>query len=266
MSALQKPDRDRGLFETMLIHDGRAIELDAHLMRMSASLESLFGSAIPSAARELVLKRARGIDLGRLRLTVAPDGGGGLGAEVATAVAEPALLARPSPRAIRLQGHVLRGGLGAHKWADRRQLQSAEAAAPNGSIPLLSDGNGDLLEASRANVFLVRDGVLLTPATDGRILPGIARLRVIEVAREASIEVREGRVDLDFLTQADEVFLSGSVHGVQPASSLDGADLSAGREVSELIATGLRRRWLDESGPGFAPVPAAAPPPGRPGP
>ena len=49
MTALPPPDPQLGVFETMLVHGGRPIELDAHFERLAASLETLFGGGIPSA-------------------------------------------------------------------------------------------------------------------------------------------------------------------------------------------------------------------------
>ena len=219
MPALLKPEPDQGVFETMLVSRGRVVELDAHLARLSASLGSLFSAPIPASAAQLVLDRARNIALGRLRLTVAPSGDRGLRASVAGAEVKPELIFPAPQPPVRLHSFILPGGHGSHKWVDRRLLQSAEAAAQDGSIPLLTAQNGDLLESSRANVFVVCDGVLLTPEADGRILPGIARQCVIEVAREANVEVREGAISLDVLTGAEEVFLSGSLRGVEPVLS-----------------------------------------------
>ncbi len=232
-----------GVLETLLVIDGKPIELDAHLERMAASVEALFDAEAPSDARELVLVRARGLGLGRLRLTVTPGEGGDLGAEVATATIEPALVF-PSPKlAVDLCSHIVEGGLGAHKWADRRLLEAAQAVAPAGSVTLLIDADGTVLEASRANVFLVCLDSLLTPTADGRMLPGIARRRVIGVAGEEGIEVRENDLSLDDLRQADEVFLTGSVRGVEPVRSVDGVELSGAGEITRHIATALRECW-----------------------
>ncbi len=252
-----------GVFETMLVVGGRPVELDLHMARLAASLETLFGGEMPTGALDLVRERARVTGLGRLRLTVAADGTGGLAAAVTAAVG-PGLASPHGKRAVALRSHIVEGGLGAHKWADRRLLEAVEAAAPASSIPLLTDGNGTVLEASRANVFLALDGALLTPPLDGRILPGIARRRAIEVAAEAGIEVREEAVALDRLAQADEIFLTGSVRGVEPAASVDGTALAQGGPLSRQIAAGLRQRWLGATEPGAAPAPAAAPPLGRP--
>jgi len=248
----------------MLVVYGGPVELDAHLERMGASLEALFGAGTPPVAADLVFERARSIPLGRLRLTVSPDKDSRLRGQVATAEMEPALVFPSAELATHLRSHVVEGGLGAHKWADRRLLEGLEATQPTGSVPLLVDGDGSVLEASRANIFAVRGGAILTPPADGRILPGIARRGAIEVAAEEGIEVREEAMGLAALLQAEEVFLTGSVRGIEPVSSLDGAALAPSGGVSGRIAAGLRRRWLGATGPGGAPAPAAAPPPGRP--
>jgi para-aminobenzoate synthetase / 4-amino-4-deoxychorismate lyase len=73
-----RPDPSRGVFETLLVADGEAIELEAHMARLVSSTSELFGADAPVAARELVQDHARGVKLGRLRLDVAPDADGRL--------------------------------------------------------------------------------------------------------------------------------------------------------------------------------------------
>jgi para-aminobenzoate synthetase / 4-amino-4-deoxychorismate lyase len=238
------PDPARGVFETLLVVDGRPIELDAHMARLGASLEALFGAETPEEADELARARSRGIRLGRLRLTVATDEAGKLAVEAVVAEVDPLLVFPSWELAVALRCLVLEGGLGAHKWADRALLENAEAEAPTGSVPLVLDSDGAVLETSRASVFMVREGGLFTSPVDGRILPGIARERAIEVAEEEDIDVQETELRLDDLLQADEVFLTGSVRGVEPVRSVDGTGVDRDGVVSERIAAGLRRRWL----------------------
>lgn len=245
MATPKRPDPGKGVFETLLVADGGPVELDAHLARLGRSVEEVFCEPAPDA-REEVLARTGGIGLGRLRLTVARDDSGRLGTEIVTAEVEPEAVFPGPERGAALRSVAAEGGLGAHKWVDRELLVDAEAEAP-GTVPLLVDGDGAALEAGRANVFAVRDGVLITPPLDGRILPGIARARVIEAAREAGIEVREERVALEELRGDEEVFLTGSVRGVEPAVSLDGDPLPRSGPLTERLAAALRRRWL--SGP-----------------
>jgi para-aminobenzoate synthetase/4-amino-4-deoxychorismate lyase len=227
----------------MLVLGGRPVELDAHLQRLSDSLSSLFGAALPPRTRRVILIRARPIEHGKLRVTVAP----GPERRVATTIATRELarpLVFPSGEcSLALRSVVVDRGLGSHKWADRALLESAEAGLAPDTVPLLVDRDGWALEASRGSLFAAREGVLLTPPEDGRILPGIARRRVLEVARAARIEAREQRVGLDDL-RGGEVFLAGSVRGVEPVRSVDGFELALPGELSSRIAADLRRRWL----------------------
>jgi len=275
MSALPHADPGWGVFETMLVVAGRAVELDAHLGRLSASVEALYASAVPAQARALVLDRAAEIEHGKLRLTAVPPRrrlttreveepprGSDPTLEIEAEEVDVGAVFPGVDRGTSLRSAVVAGGLGEHKWADRDLLDRL-AADSAGELPLLLDSDGAALEASRASVFAVVGDRLLTPPTDGRILPSIARQQVIEVASAAGIETSEERLGLADLL-AGEVFLTGSVRGVEPARALDGVALSPPGELSERVAAGLRRRWR---------VPAAAPaaavaggqPAGRPG-
>ncbi len=134
-------------------------------------------------------------------------------------------------------------GIGVHKWADRSLLDEAQAELPADSLSLIVDEDGAVLEASRANVFAVRNGALFTPPLDGRILPGITRMRVLELAGEVGIDAHEAELSRADLLAADEVFLTGSVRGIERAESLDGAPLQGGTEIAERLATELRQAW-----------------------
>ncbi|MGA8745522.1 MAG: aminotransferase class IV [Solirubrobacterales bacterium] len=264
MTAAPRPDPKRGVFETILIRDGHPVELEAHLNRLGESLEVLFGELTPSAAAQMALSRAHGIALGRLRLTVSPAPDGTLRAEVKVAEIAPAAIF-PSPQAaIALGSRVIEGGLGEHKWIDRRLLGAPVRSQPAEPLALILDTDGSVLEASRANVFALRAGVLLTPKADGRLLPGIGRRRVIEIATEQGIEVREESIGIAELVGAEEVFLSGSLRGVEQVAAIDQAALARGEVISAQIAACLRRRWLAPGEAGGAPGPAAGPPHDRP--
>jgi branched-subunit amino acid aminotransferase/4-amino-4-deoxychorismate lyase len=123
-------------------------------------------------------------------------------------------------------------------------LEGAESGASESTAPLIANSDGSVFEASRGNVFVVRAGGLTTPPTDGRILPGIARRRAIEVAREQGVDAREDELRIEDLFQAEEVFLTGSVRGVEPVRSIDGTSLSPAGTLTSRLATSLQRRWL----------------------
>lgn len=247
----------------MLVVAGRAVELDAHLSRLSASVVALYECALPGDARALAGERAAGIEHGKLRLSFAPAGGrtaSGPALRADTEEVEPAAVFPGPERGARLRSVTVAGGLGEHKWVDRRLLERAAATSASGELPLLLDADGSVLEASRGSVFAVLDGRLATPPIDGRILPSIARAQAIEVAIAAGVEIREGRLTAADLGSA-EVFLTGSVRGVEPVVALDDMALAPPGEISARVAAGLRSRWLRE--PAAAPVAAGAG--GRPG-
>jgi para-aminobenzoate synthetase/4-amino-4-deoxychorismate lyase len=247
-----RPDPALGVFETLLVTDGRPLELDAHLARLDASLRALFDAPCPPAARRLVLDRARGAGLARLRLTVAPDGDRGLAADVVVAPVDAALVMPGWDRGVELAPRVVAGGIGAHKWADRRLLADADAAlAPR--LPLLLDRDGAALEASRGNLFVVRDGTLVTPPADGRILPGVTRRRVLLLAAELDIPVREEAVPFDRLGDADGMFVTGAVRGIEPVRGYDGTVVGPEEEITPLLSSELRRYWARDAAAGHPP-------------
>ena len=262
MSALPHADPGRGVFETMLVLTGRVVELDAHIGRLTTSVKYLYGSALPGNAPGLAVDRAEGIECGKLRLTVVPVRGA-LQLDVTASEIDPDGVFPTAEHGASLRSSVVAGGgLGEHKWADRDLLDRL-AAASRGELPLLLDADGVVLEASRASVFVIDGERLLTPPTDGRILPSIARQQAIEVAVAEGIETSEERLTVDELRSA-EVFLTGSVRGVEPVRALDGAELAPAGEVSGRIAAALRRRWRVPAEEPAAAV-AAGPPGGRPG-
>jgi para-aminobenzoate synthetase/4-amino-4-deoxychorismate lyase len=273
MSALPHADPGRGVFETMLVIAGRVVELDAHIGRLQASVEALYGEALRDSARTLIVDHAGEIERGKLRLTVIPAPGppGPTGMDPETGSQRLRVEAEevgsntvfPGPEnSASLRSHVVAGGLGEHKWADRDLLDRVAATSP-GELPLLLDADGTVLEASRASVFVIREGRLATPVTDGRILPSIARQQAIEAAAAEGIEIGEERLTLTDLLD-HEVFLTGSVRGIEPAGCLDGAALKPPGEISGRLAAGLRRRWRVPAGEPAAAV-AAGPPGGPPG-
>jgi para-aminobenzoate synthetase/4-amino-4-deoxychorismate lyase len=139
----------------------------------------------------------------RLRILAEPDG------SVALTLAP----ARPPPEApARLTPFTLRGGLGAHKWRDRRLLEALSADVP-GMVPLLLDGDGLVLEAAYANLWIVEGDELITPPADRRILAGVTRADLL--AREPG--AREEAIELARLLEADDVFLTSSLSGRHPA-------------------------------------------------
>jgi len=114
-------------------------------------------------------------------------------------------------------------------------LAKTEAVRSGFDEALLLNSRGKVSEASGMNLFLVRDGVLITPGVDQDILEGITRASVLELARAMGIPVLERAVDKTELFVADEVFLTGTAARVTPIRRIETTDLSAPRPLMERL-------------------------------
>jgi branched-chain amino acid aminotransferase len=102
------------------------------------------------------------------------------------------------------------------------------------------DINGHVCELSAANIFLVRNGALITPDVTSDILDGINRRTLLTLAREEGMTVQERTVDLTELYIADEVFVCGTSAGVAPVYEIDGRAI--GTKGSGPVTLTLRKR------------------------
>ncbi|WP_398327986.1 branched-chain amino acid transaminase [Vulcanococcus sp.] len=114
-------------------------------------------------------------------------------------------------------------------------LAKTEAVKSGFDEALLLNSRGKVSEASGMNLFVVRDGVLITPGVDQDILEGITRASVLELAKTMGIPTLERPVDKSELFIADEVFLSGTAAKVTPVRRVENTDLSADRPVMDAI-------------------------------
>ena len=113
-----------------------------------------------------------------------------------------------------------------YHWLDFEQaLLSAYDAGGDNVVP--SDGKGLVTEGAGFNVFVVRDGVLQTPATN--VLEGITRQTVLDIARELGMRCEVGEVTVHALRTADEAFGASTAGGVFFVTSVDGTPLGDGR-------------------------------------
>lgn len=128
---------------------------------------------------------------------------------------------------------------------------------------ILLDDHGNVCEGSGENIFVVRDGVILTPPPTASILDGINRRTAIQLARDLGFEVVERDVARAELYLADEVYLTGTAAELVPVREIDDHAIGTGEpgEVTRAVArafddalhgrTERYREWLD-------PVPAFA--------
>jgi len=104
----------------------------------------------------------------------------------------------------------------------------AQARGKGFDTAVMADPEGLVAEFAYANLFLVKDGVVHTPAPNGTFLDGITRQRVITLLREDGVKVRERAVDFDDLVAADEIFGSGNYYKVAPCTRFDDRTLRVG--------------------------------------
>jgi len=93
---------------------------------------------------------------------------------------------------------------------------------------IMLDPNGFVSECSGENIFIVRNGVLMTPPTSNA-LEGITRASIIEVAKDEGIEVKEPLFPRDTLYIADEAFLTGTAAEVTPIREVDSRVIGDGK-------------------------------------
>ena len=107
---------------------------------------------------------------------------------------------------------------------EARSLGAGEAIFPN--------TRGELCEGTGSNVFLVSEGVFLTPPLSGGCLAGVTRALVIELCGREGIEVREKAVPVTLLERAEEAFLTSTTRGVHAIREVNGKIL--GREPGQI--------------------------------
>lgn len=88
--------------------------------------------------------------------------------------------------------------------------------------------DGQVTESSSANVFIISSGVLITAPVSPRILPGITRGVLIDLARRHGVEVQEREIVLAELGKADEIWLTSSTREVVPVTQIDGQPVGCG--------------------------------------
>lgn len=128
-----------------------------------------------------------------------------------------------------------------HQWGDLTAGQW-EASDRGADTAILLDADNCVAEGPGFNVFVVKDGVLVTPSRN--CLPGITRRTALEIAAGLGIpgEIRD--VTSSELYAADELFATTTAGGVTPITSLDGVGLGDGRPGP--ITTQIRNRyWAD---------------------
>jgi branched-chain amino acid aminotransferase len=252
-----------GIFEGLRAYDHRPFRLDRHLDRLQAGARSLRlrlpgGVAGIRAIVEQTFKSFdKGDAYGRLIIT---RGDGPLGVDPTTC---------PEPRVICMVDRITlfsdekrRAGLSMITSSWRRPasdvldprvkslnylnsvLAKGEARRQGADEALVLNAVGNIAEASVANVFVVREGELVTPPTTDGCLDGITRGTVLELAAQLGIPTRIATLSRIDLFRAHEVFITGTGAGLARIASLDGEQV--GGESEGPIYSRLYKAYFEQ--------------------
>ncbi len=258
------PVFDRGflygdsVFEALRTSGGNPVDVVRHLERLARSAAALrFASTDPGliAAELAAALEAAGNPDSYVRLMLT-RGDGPIGLDLAKAgaprrviIVQPLHLPAPEVYARGLHAAVV----GIERVSARALdpsvksgnylnniLALAEARARGADEAILCNPAGRVAEGSASNVFLVRAGRVRTPGEAAGLLAGITRRRVIELCADAGVPVDESDVTPDELRGADEAFVTSSIRGVVPVTTVDGVALADG-SVGPITGEVLRR-------------------------
>jgi branched-subunit amino acid aminotransferase/4-amino-4-deoxychorismate lyase len=247
---LDDPALHAGLavFETVLLVDGRPLDLARHLGRMREGAGRL-GIELPDArAIEASIETAcRERAAGRAWLKLLATRGGRwlvfTGAlQRPEHDGEVAAIVLPFER-------DARDPLVSIKSTCRASQQlGLELARRHGAGEALwRNTHGRLTEGCASNLFVVRHGIVHTPALREGVLPGIVRECAIAAARTLGVPLHEGRVRRERLARAQEAFLTGSIAGVRPLVRVDGKPVASGEPgpLTRRLAREVERMRLE---------------------
>jgi branched-chain amino acid aminotransferase len=208
--------KGKGVFETMLGLDGEVLDKALHLKRLRGGL-NLLGvktpSIDPSILKEILHRNH--LSSGRVRLMVWQAG-----KEVHVMVV--ALPYKVSNRKIYRVCLIKTNRSANARLADVKSLDYglfakafSHAHAHGFDEALLINRSGHIFEASRANIFWIKDKILYTPPLSSGCLNGITRRQVIQQARNLKITVKERNLTPQILKEADVAFLTNSLIGIK---------------------------------------------------
>lgn len=249
-----------GVFETAKVEGGRPFALTRHHRRLERSAAGL---GLPPLDLGLVDKGVAAvldgppIEFGRLRYSVT-GGPGPLGSDRDDAPLTYIVLAAPQarpPRSGKLtvvpwtrNERSAVAGLKTTSYAEN--VVALARAKQHGAIEaVFANTRGELCECTGSNVFVVVDGVVLTPPADAGLLPGITRGLAIEWGRAAGIEIREAALPLDVLHTADEVFITSTTKDVLPIHAVDDRTLAEDHPVTDALQQVFRTNAERDSDP-----------------
>lgn len=233
-----------GVYEVIAVYAGRPFHLREHLARLAYSLENIRLGNPHSPAQwsallaELVAKNGGGDQALYLQITRGADEGRD---HAFPANLQPTVFAMCSPLAAPDAQWLARGARAATLEDIRWRRCDIKAVTLLGNILLRETArergceeavlvrDGVATEGTASSLFMVHEGVLVTPPKSRDLLPSITRDVVLALARENGIACREAAIPLAQLQQAEEIWLASTTREVYPVTELDGRPVGSGR-------------------------------------
>jgi 4-amino-4-deoxychorismate lyase len=243
-----------GLFETIACRDGHARFLELHLQRLAAGCERLrirHPDRTGLAGQIRALAATASACIIKLIVTRGSATARGYGAhgdeQTRTIVLQyPWAAADPAPWEHGIVARIAQGRLGENpalaglKHLNRLEqvLIRGEWTDPAIQEALVFSSSGWLVSGTMSNVFLVREGRIMTPAITGAGVRGVMRRVVMRAAQRGGLAVIEAALDAAAVASAEEIFLTNARIGIWPVRALDGRSLAVGP------LTGQLQQWL----------------------
>ena len=229
------------VYETLRTYHGKPFLFSRHFARLTRSAEGIH-LELPWTKEETLNEIRRTLVPGECRIRlVITRGIGELSADTETCTdPTPIIIVVPlivPPEWVYREGadvvisSVRRSG----RFADIKsgslihQVLALREAKSKGAFEaiLLTDGE-KLSDGITSNIYLVRDGTLLTPSHDASIVEGITRRAVLELAGDMGITVSQGLFDVEEIRKADEMFLTSTTREVVPIARVDSKPVGNG--------------------------------------
>lgn len=115
-------------------------------------------------------------------------------------------------------------------------LSKTEAHERGFDEAILLNSQGKVAEASAMNIFIVRNGELITPSVNQDILEGITRDSIIKIAEDLGYKITERAIDKSELLIADEVFLTGTAARITPIKKIEGYSLPRNNPITKVFS------------------------------
>ncbi len=242
------------VWEGLRVYDGRIADLEGHLERLQNSAKTLAFAAVPSSdeVRSAIFATLQANDMRdnthiRLTLTRGEKVTSGMNPRLNQSGCTLIVLAEwktpvyPDDGIRVITASTRRNTAECldskihHNNLLNNILASIEANVANVDCAIMLDVNGFISEMNDTNVFLVKDGHVLTPYADS-CLPGLTRRMILRICNEQNIQATERNLSLMELYTADEVFTSGTMGELTPVLEADG------REIGNKVVGPMTRR------------------------